>query len=196
MSQASDPESSVLIVCHANICRSPLAEFLLSPALASWGWDVRSAGTHARDGTGICARVHAALADQTRGPDFSRSFVSHALTEDDMHAALILTASTAEKSTLARRDHTTRRRTFTLREAAALADSEDSDGLRQARWPAAAAARLDELRRAGTVRLSSGIGSFDIDDPHRGQRTSHGVAMTEITDAVDRLSRGLRPSTA
>ncbi|RQQ47561.1 low molecular weight phosphotyrosine protein phosphatase [Burkholderia stagnalis] len=39
---------SILVVCHANLCRSPLAETLLRHALPRV--QVRSAGTHARIG--------------------------------------------------------------------------------------------------------------------------------------------------
>ena len=45
----------ILLVCEANVCRSPLAEYLLRKGLSSKGADTRgfelsSAGTHAYDG--------------------------------------------------------------------------------------------------------------------------------------------------
>jgi protein-tyrosine phosphatase len=44
-----------MFVCHGNICRSPLAEYLAKCRLASW--KVHSTGTHANPGSRSPARI-------------------------------------------------------------------------------------------------------------------------------------------
>ncbi|MGU4703797.1 low molecular weight phosphotyrosine protein phosphatase, partial [Burkholderia cepacia] len=47
---------NILIVCHANVCRSPAAEMLFKSHAASRGGPrptFHSAGVHANDGDGI-----------------------------------------------------------------------------------------------------------------------------------------------
>lgn len=50
---------NVLVVCHGNICRSPLAAALLRARLPSDTWQVVSAGTHAVLGRPASARTSA-----------------------------------------------------------------------------------------------------------------------------------------
>lgn len=59
--------TNVLIVCTANICRSPVAEALLRHRLEKKGlkdWNVRSAGTWASSGQGASAYSVEILAEQ------------------------------------------------------------------------------------------------------------------------------------
>lgn len=62
---------SVLFVCTANICRSPMAEGLLRARLgdAAPDWRIDSAGTWAMDGEGAAPRAIKVL--KTRGIDLS-----------------------------------------------------------------------------------------------------------------------------
>lgn len=57
---------NVLVVCHANICRSPMAEalFLASEKIKSTGVIVHSAGLAARDGHKADTTVARLLAEQ------------------------------------------------------------------------------------------------------------------------------------
>ncbi|KML48756.1 low molecular weight phosphotyrosine protein phosphatase [Burkholderia stabilis] len=61
---------NILIVCHANVCRSPAAEMLFKSHLASRGGPrptFHSAGVHANDGDGIDPVMRRLLAE--RGVD-------------------------------------------------------------------------------------------------------------------------------
>lgn len=82
---------SVLIVCTANICRSPMAEALLQKYLdeIEEGWQVSSAGTWAQDGFG--ASAHGITVMLERGLDTSEH-VSRTVNEKLMDKAdLVLT---------------------------------------------------------------------------------------------------------
>lgn len=63
---------SVLLVCTANICRSPMAEALLRALLgeAAVDWRIESAGTWALDGEQAAPRAIKVL--KTRGIDLSQ----------------------------------------------------------------------------------------------------------------------------
>lgn len=63
---------SVLLVCTANICRSPMAEALLRARLgeAAVDWRIESAGTWALDGEQAAPRAIKVL--KTRGIDLSQ----------------------------------------------------------------------------------------------------------------------------
>ncbi|MBN2047793.1 MAG: hypothetical protein JW750_08135 [Anaerolineaceae bacterium] len=80
----------LLFVCTANICRSPLAEWMTREKLASHPnlseWRVMSAGTWGNDGEPICPQVTRLLAK--RGIDASA------------HRALIITEPLLSRSDL------------------------------------------------------------------------------------------------
>ena len=117
----------VLTVCAANICRSPLAEYLLSRSLpdaarldgVSW----TSAGREASPNSPICISV---VRNETQTEDwltFAAQHRSRQLTASDIDgAALILTASQAERSAAGLLRPVARPWTFTILEAASLAE--------------------------------------------------------------------------
>ncbi len=93
---------AVLIVCMANMCRSPMAMALLRKRLADAGlagsWRVESAGTWGREGAPIAAGAQHALAE--RGIDLnahrSRGVSAELLREFD----LILTMTRSQQEAL------------------------------------------------------------------------------------------------
>jgi protein-tyrosine phosphatase len=112
---------NVLIVCTANICRSPLAEYLLEEAFRTApGFEavtVGSAGIHPIRNGHICSSVFA-----TRSGEQWREFTDNhtslrATTNKVVQARLILTASRSSRAAVAKLDPDARSRTFTLREA-------------------------------------------------------------------------------
>lgn len=112
-------QSHVMFVCAMNVCRSPLlaATFhqSLLPSMRT-DWSVLSCGTHASVGARIC-EVAASLIERT---DDSHS-AAPVVVEQVRDCDLILTATLAERATLARLAPALRSRTFTLREAIMLA---------------------------------------------------------------------------
>jgi protein-tyrosine phosphatase len=111
----------LLFVCHANICRSPMAERLarliltdhLPPAAGSTV-SAASAGTHARAGTAM----HPGAAQVLRelgadASDFSSRLVSADLVAN---ASLVLTATREQRAFCVRLAPIAVRRTFTIRQ--------------------------------------------------------------------------------
>lgn len=122
-SGAEDLPFRVLIVCTANLCRSPMGERLLRAAMTPAGsgprWEVRSGGVR-----GFVDRPMHELAARTlqeRGisPD---GFTSRPLTRVMLEEAdLVLTATRAHRAAAVELAPRTIRRTFTLFQFARLA---------------------------------------------------------------------------
>ena len=124
----TDQHFEILIVCHANICRSPMAERLARKSVMdrlgehATAFRVTSAGTHAWSN----AAMHPFAAEVLRehGAD-PTGFLSRRLTESLVRrAGLVLTATRRQRSDCVAMDPSAVRRTFTLlqfgRYAAAL----------------------------------------------------------------------------
>ena len=109
----------VLVVCSANVFRSPFGEFRLREALrrTAGDWHVSSAGVMARDGLPLDQRV-ARLLRVTVPPDWhSQRLVTGLITDSD----LILTADRSHRAAVAVLDPAAARRTWTLRQFARAA---------------------------------------------------------------------------
>jgi protein-tyrosine phosphatase len=124
-----DPvDFSVLFICTANQCRSPLAEHLLRSELAlrDLSWSVSSAGLQARPGQPI-HRSAARILDR-RGIDTS-DWTSRRVGPDSVvRADLILTATEAHRGAVAQLSPGAMSRTFTLLQFAYLVRSSRSAG--------------------------------------------------------------------
>lgn len=109
----------ILVVCTANICRSPVAEVLLRSKLHTAGqteWTVSSAGTWAEPGHTAAPFSIALMAD--RGLDI-RSHRSQPVAEQLMQRAdLILCLETGHAKTLRQDYPTHRHKIYTLRQMA------------------------------------------------------------------------------
>lgn len=110
----------ILFVCHANLCRSPLAERLarkaFDDAFGAAGAQVvtSSAGTHAHEGTSMHSGSARVLSE--RGID-SGGFTSRRLNESIlMSADLVLTAARSQRAACATMAPAITRRTFTVRQ--------------------------------------------------------------------------------
>lgn len=113
---------TILVVCSANVCRSPLAAFVLARAI---GPDVGviSAGTRAREGQKVCAKVRANLERDEAGSRFALNHESRRVTADLIDVAnLILVPDLANRSLVAQVTPLARHRSFTFREAQVLLD--------------------------------------------------------------------------
>lgn len=115
-----EQDFSVLVVCHANLCRSPLVEHLLreESGRRDLPWSVRSTGTHAVGGRPM--HRHAERLLRHRGHDV-RDWTTRPLAVADLEAAdLVLTATQAERETVSRLVPGTNERTHTLSQLAYL----------------------------------------------------------------------------
>ncbi len=149
---SSPPGFSVLVVCTANICRSPATAVLLSRQLAAseggWGlppgfFTIASAGTLAANGSRACD-LSAALAGEwvarqyPSGPQVAEPFAAHRSRRLDAGivggADLVLALDRSHRAALAELAPAARPRTFTLRQAATLA-SAVADVVRSGRLP-------------------------------------------------------------
>lgn len=122
---SSKQRPSIVVVCTANVCRSPLAEFLLRSDFASAegfeGVSVVSAGVRAA-GHLVCSRVRFFRED----PEWQMWAGAHVPREpvvDELeNAQLVLAASKGARGQLVRLAPKARSRIFTLKEALWLGD--------------------------------------------------------------------------
>lgn len=161
----------------------------------------------ARDGSAICT-----LVAERVGEDFAHAHRSRPLTAEVVNrSGLILTASKTERAAVARLDPSARARTFTLREAAALAGSWSPDG------SVDLGSDVDEgpfERFAATIHARRGLTSpppretrpglrgilrrrpagdpVDIADGHVLSGRQHHLALDEVASTVDSILGALR----
>ncbi len=167
----------VLFVCIGNICRSPLGEALLRGALPAEGFQVSSAGVRALVGSRMSPDAARELAD--RGGDAS-GFRARQLTEDMVaESDLILTATRELRGRVLEDSPAALRRTFTVREFAALLDQVDGTDARE------------RVAEAGAGRSGVIIDDFDIADPYGMGDEAHATAAAQMDKAVTRIAQGL-----
>lgn len=163
----------VMTVCTGNMCRSPLAERLLAARAAGAGLDVavESAGTRAVNGVEIHAetrRVLEAYGGSAEG--FGARLLSpRVLGGQD----LVLTATRAHRDAVQEMAPLLWKRTYTLLEAAHLADSD-----RALTLPGLARARLG---------VDTDDPAWDIEDPIGREPEVFVRTGTQISDAVDSI---------
>lgn len=176
---------TILFVCTANICRSPLAEGLLRSEIADLGLTIRSAGTHALVG-------HPPIAESI---DYLRrragAVLEHrgtALTVPTIRdSGIVLTMTERQRAEVVRMDPGALRRMFTLRQFVRLVPHLPSQG---------AFRGVDELAetvaRFRAVAGPTGRGEDDIVDPYGGppERFEHSFAL--IARASGQLAATLR----
>lgn len=174
---------SVAFVCTGNVCRSPVAERLLTSRIGAQAEVVVwSAGTHALSGLGIDAPSAAALVEFGVSP---AGHVAHVLNVDSAEATdLILCATTAHRRFILERAPRLLARTFTLLEFGRLARTLDS--------PTAALAEPAELRAAvAAIARQRGQAATvpapddDIADPYGAGHEVARACVHQISRAVD-----------
>jgi protein-tyrosine phosphatase len=180
----------VLYVCAANVCRSPtaalLTQRLLGPEATSSGLEVRSAGTVAVEGAAWCSRAASWVGNSHDGDGFRDAHRSRRIGGDDIDCAnLIMTADRQIRSTLLSSRPQATARTFTIREAAALAGPIRPEALRGLGDQASlddVLGRLVEEMNASRGRIQVGPVPADR-DRHRWQRRSGTHSPYDIADA-------------
>ena len=178
----------ILLVCEANVCRSPMAEYLLRESLADKGADTHpfelsSAGIHADDGAEMDPRTVEQLTRLSVSPN---GFHSHTVTAQ-VDADLILTATRAQRSLLLERQPTALRRSFTMLEFAQTA--------RQVRhrWPNIREPE-DVVRLTAAARGSVPVPEYDVIDPVGGSVKVHRRNAEVTLEAVTAISGALVPA--
>lgn len=199
----------ILVVCSANVCRSPLAEQLLQARLSTIpGFDrlvCSSAGIEVSRGHEMCADAAAVLGLPSEGPKASAHRARRVTKSMIGGAGLVLTASRVERSALARLSPEARSKVFTLREAAALAEAPDQV---LATWPPGVGPtvdhRLSDLaallnarrglapapkpERTGLfARLGNDADPLDIVDGHNLGKRSHRATLQSVQRSVQRF---------
>ncbi|SCL27329.1 low molecular weight phosphatase family protein [Micromonospora inyonensis] len=168
----------VLFVCHANLCRSPMAEYIARRALERWPVAVTSAGTNAVEGRPI--HPYAAVITAARGIDAS-GFRSRPLRTDHLtEAALVLTATRRQRAVCVGLAPAAVHRTFTLRQFARLAAAADPPR-RAAGRPVRAAVEAAVRARS---RLQPVPDTDDLVDPIGGTAADFQRCAEEIERAI------------
>ena len=169
----------VLFVCVGNICRSPLGEHLLRMSLPADGFEVSSAGVQALEGWPMSPDAAAEL--ELRGGS-AEGFRARRLTEAMVaESDLILTATIDIRSRVLSESPSALRRTFTVREFAALLDVVDAPTLREL------------VDQAGASRSHAVLDDYDIVDPYQRDTGVHATAAALMAEAVERIAKGLTP---
>lgn len=173
---------TVLVVCTANQCRSPLAEHQLRAAARSAGldWTIGSAGTRAKAGRHLDHDVAAVLHELHITP--TRHWTSRRLDAAMIERAdLVLTAERAHRGVVAELVPDAVTRTFTLLEFArmlAAAPPGRADGT---------PGGLIHLAEAARVHAGPSRSSDDLPDPVNQGRQAFRACAGEINRAVVRI---------
>ncbi|MBB5832716.1 arsenate reductase/protein-tyrosine-phosphatase family protein [Brachybacterium aquaticum] len=174
---------SILTLCTANICRSPVAQAVLGTALAETGITVTSAGTHAATGASATPEAisYTRSALGTELEHVSRRLDSAMLLGSD----LVLTMTVDMRGWAAREEPRSLRRTFTLLELARivpeLSPAETFADMRQF------AHRCARLR----TRVLGGPGDLDIADPYGGPAEGYTRAFTQVHAAAGVVAQAI-----
>lgn len=189
---------SILVVCSANVCRSPLAELLLKQGLSDQQIRVESAGTHAQAGAEICPLVAVHQTDPAWGGAAkgcrSRLVTEELLAESD----LVLTAARDIRGEVVRLHPEIRDHVFTFREAVLLGAGFAVSGRRSDRVRAYAEF-LDQSRPTIVLPLPErrfwGIGqkqdSLSIVDRHGRRPRMHRAAISEVEQSISMIIQQL-----
>ena len=165
----------ILVVCVGNVCRSPLAERLLAARLPAGDFEVASAGVGAMVGHPVEPNAARELA--RLGADGAR-FAARQLTPDLAgEADLVLTATKEIREQVVREVPRLMKRTFTLRELAAL--------VQDPRTTASGAGPSDLVRAAARLRAGVQVPDYDVPDPMGRSEAVH----REVADLLDSACR-------
>jgi len=179
---------SILYVCTGNICRSPLAERLLTMRLdAALGqrssvFGVTSAGTHGWDGSEMDPAAASQLIRLGGDP---AGFTGRQLTPAFMQSAdLVLTATRAHRQLVLSELPQALRRTFTMTEFAHLVESSGDR-------PTPADSPAELVAWAASRRGSATLDDYDVADPYGASPRVHHEVADRISAYVDQTVAAL-----
>jgi protein-tyrosine phosphatase len=196
---------TLLVVCTANVCRSPLAARTLDLALrgsALAGVSVTSAGTRALEGEAMCPVSAEDLPADDRG--YAAEHRARQLTGDLVReAGLVLTMERAHRSTAVQAAPGSQAKVFTLREAEALLGVlAERDGEPPADLAALAKALHSVRGLAPLVPTEPGKRHWwsrpvepedpmTIEDGHGRARDEHTAAADQVRSTADRVGAAI-----
>lgn len=164
---------TILAVCTANICRSPLIELLLRQHLDLDRFEVASAGIRGWKQAPMDSM--AAMEAMRLGTDPTH-FRSHPIDNYLIDSAeLVLVATREHRSAVLEINPLALRKTFTLLEFAGLAALIDADD-------------LSELVKQAALTRSRGPADADVGDPYRRAPEVHRTTADQIAAAVESIS--------
>ena len=178
---------SILTVCTGNICRSPLAEYLLREDLPPEEFNISSAGIMAvPDGRVPTQQLRIAASIGIGGMEAHRAQM---LTKGRLGVSdLILALSRGHRKRIVRMDPQVVRKTFTLREFAHLAshvtpaDVEECIPENASTLHAAVEA---VARMRGMVPPPGSMEDFDVIDPFRQSRAIYKLSRDQLVPAAE-----------
>jgi protein-tyrosine-phosphatase len=161
---------TILTICTANICRSPLMEVLFRAKLDPERFEVASAGVRGWNAAPIDSMVVLELArlGHQGTEHLSRTLDLHHVEQAD----LVLTASREHRAEVLAMSPRALRKTFTLREFAALVDGSTSE-------------YLEDVVADASRRRSTAPSDVDIPDPYRREPEVHRTVADTIASAVE-----------
>ncbi len=181
---------SILYVCTGNICRSPLAERLLTMRLdAALGqrssvFGVTSAGTHGWDGSEMDPTAASQLIRLGGDP---AGFTGRQLTPAFVQSAdLVLTATRAHRQLVLSELPQALRRTFTMTEFAHLVESAHTGDT-----PVPADSPAELVAWAASRRGSATLDDYDVADPYGASTRLHHDVADRISACVDQTVAAL-----
>lgn len=177
----------LLVVCTANIARSPLAGAMLAASCRDHGIEVVSAGTHAR--TGDPAAEPSQRMARDRGLDLSEHRSQAVTASLVAEAGLVVTMSERHRDRCAPLAAGAGSYVFTLRELGRLLVAADLDGV-----PSAAPDRLGWLADRAHLarpRASPAPGPEDVHDPIRDPEVAWLRMGAALDDGCGDLVRAL-----
>lgn len=210
----AEVKESILFVCAANVCRSPLMQYGFQQAIAgAVDIAVGSAGVSARGGASMCELART-FVTSTEARAAAGDHLARPVDESMLQADLIIVASRAERGALAQLDAGARSRMFTLTEAVLLGRQiprASSSGDTSSSSLASYAELLDGQRGMVTIPrparprryapMVQAANPLDLPDGHQRRRGKHvrvlrriGSEIEEFSSQVLRHHGGLRRS--
>jgi protein-tyrosine phosphatase len=199
---------SLLVVCTANVCRSPLAQGLLQRRLGESlrfaQVEVTSAGTDVLPDHAMCELSGEVLGDA----EFQAAHVSHALSKQAIQGSdLVITLEREQRGEVARTAPGSQSKVFTLREAVALGEAAGRRVAAGELAPADDLKRLAQMLHAtrGTVPITPGRGQREhwwrrraepadpltIEDGHGSPPAAHRARLDEVAAATEAFAMHL-----
>lgn len=179
----------ILIVCTANICRSPLVERLLQAYLDRYAPDatveVSSAGTNARPGHAAAEGMRTVAS--TWGLDLEGHVSRRVDAELAQASDLIITMEDRHRSVVSRLTAGLGQRTFTVTELAALVRAVGAEDDASPGAPGGSAVLAEHVRRWHAIRARISIDAPDVADPYGGPQDGYRETAWQLADLVEQL---------